>query len=83
MNTLVDTDKHRRGENGDIPERSNRIFMEADGWYFRTREGAKVGPYRNERAATAAVNDFVSFIQLSGPALLESYLESLRSDAES
>ena len=29
-----------------IPERSERLFTHSGMWYFRTREGKDVGPFR-------------------------------------
>jgi hypothetical protein len=30
-----------------LPQRGERIYEEGDGWYFKTREGISVGPYRD------------------------------------
>ncbi len=43
--------------------RSERIFDENGLWYFRTREGGQVGPFRYESEARQMLDSFVSEIK--------------------
>ena len=43
--------------------RSERIFDEKGLWYFRTREGGQVGPFRYESEARQMLENFISEIQ--------------------
>lgn len=41
------------------PCRSDRVFKNASLWYFRTREGRDVGPFRYESEARQMLTQFV------------------------
>ncbi len=41
------------------PERSERLFSEQELWYFRTREGDDVGPFRYRSEAESNLDRFV------------------------
>ncbi len=41
------------------PPRSERIFSEQDLWYFRTREGDEVGPFRYRSEAQSNLERFM------------------------
>lgn len=41
------------------PSRSERIFSEQDLWYFRTREGDEVGPFRYRSEAQSNLERFM------------------------
>ena len=43
--------------------RSERIFDDSGLWYFRTREGGQVGPFRYESEARQMLERFISDIQ--------------------
>ncbi|MGJ8689340.1 MAG: DUF6316 family protein [Gammaproteobacteria bacterium] len=43
--------------------RSERIFDDAGLWYFRTREGGDVGPFRYESEALQMLENFITDIQ--------------------
>ncbi|MEX1197269.1 MAG: DUF6316 family protein [Pseudohongiellaceae bacterium] len=44
-------------------ERTERLFLDSGLWYFRTREGAPIGPFRYRREAEAMLTRFVERIQ--------------------
>ena len=45
--------------NADIPTRSDRIFIKKDLWYFKTREGEDVGPFRYRSEAESNLDRFL------------------------
>ncbi len=50
----------RYGEEGDPPFRTQRLFSENGLWYFETREGTQVGPYRDMREVKRALAVFLA-----------------------
>ena len=44
----------------DTPERSERVFSEQDLWYFRTREGKAIGPFRYRSEAESNLDTFMA-----------------------
>jgi hypothetical protein len=50
----------RSGEQGKFPFRSERICFENGKWYFNTREGTLVGPFRDEAETRKALAVFVA-----------------------
>ncbi len=42
------------------PERSERIYTQQDLWYFRTREGEEIGPFRYKSEAQSNLEQFLS-----------------------
>jgi hypothetical protein len=42
-------DKHRAGENSNIPFRNERYFCMNGEWFFETRGGGQQGPYDNKQ----------------------------------
>lgn len=46
-----------------IPERSERLFTHSGMWYFRTREGKDVGPFRYKDEAELMLTRFVQELQ--------------------
>jgi hypothetical protein len=52
------TDTHNN-----IPERSERLFTRSGMWYFRTREGKDVGPFRYRDEAELMLTRFVQELQ--------------------
>jgi hypothetical protein len=39
--------------------RTNRMFDTGDGWYFKTREGATVGPFADELEASTQLEVYI------------------------
>jgi hypothetical protein len=68
---------NRAGESGTIPPRHGRFFEESTDWYFHTREGANVGPYRSQKEAEQGLTDFIEFIILAKPNMLSNFYASL------
>ena len=48
---------------GSFPFRSERIFDDSGLWYFKTREGQSVGPFRYETEARQMLDNFIGSIQ--------------------
>ena len=69
---------NRAGEQGPVPDRRDRLFMEGRHWYFRTREGTDIGPYKTKNDALTGLHDFIEFMQLAEPPLLSSFYASLQ-----
>ncbi|MES3006351.1 MAG: DUF6316 family protein [Pseudomonadota bacterium] len=42
-----------------VPDRSERVFNKVGLWYFRTREGTNVGPFRYESEARQMLAQFI------------------------
>ena len=42
------------------PERTERVFSEHDLWYFRTREGDAIGPFRYRSEAESNLDRFMA-----------------------
>ena len=42
------------------PKRHDRLFTEQNLWYFRTREGSSVGPFRYRSEAESNLDRFLS-----------------------
>ncbi|NKB31644.1 MAG: hypothetical protein GKR91_00905 [Pseudomonadales bacterium] len=43
----------------DAPDRSDRIFSDQNLWYFRTREGDEIGPFRYRSEAESNLDRFM------------------------
>ncbi len=54
----------RRQDRSDrvIPQRSDRVFDKGGLWYFRTREGSNIGPFRYESEARQMLDKFIKDI---------------------
>lgn len=52
--------RNRSGEQGNFPFRSERICQENGQWYFHTREGKLVGPFRDIAETKKALAVFVA-----------------------
>jgi hypothetical protein len=48
---------------GSFHYRSERVFGEQGLWYFRTREGQSLGPFRYETEARQMLDNFINDIQ--------------------
>lgn len=68
---------NRKGETGQPPPRSSRIFNMESAWYFSTREGTDVGPFDSRDEANTGLEDFLQFIQLANKSTLQNFLNSL------
>ena len=51
--------RQKDNSNAPAPDRSERIYSEQDLWYFRTREGDKVGPFRYRSEAQSNLENFM------------------------
>lgn len=45
------------------PNRSERIFSQQDLWYFKTREGNEVGPFRYRSEAQSHLERFMEQLE--------------------
>lgn len=68
---------NRKGESGNPPPRSSRIFHMENLWYFATREGADIGPFHSRDEAKSGLQDFIQFIQLANKNTLKAFLGAL------
>ena len=50
----------RRGEQGDPPYRSKRLYRANAQWFFDTREGTQFGPFRSEEEARKVLAFFIA-----------------------
>lgn len=48
-----------------IPNRRERVFMQQDLWYFRTRDGDDVGPFRYRSEAENNLDRFMHQLEAS------------------
>ncbi len=71
---------NRAGERGDLPTREERFFITSESWYFSTREGCPIGPYKNKNLAGKGLNDFLEFLSLAKPKMLTKFYSSLAED---
>lgn len=55
--------KPRGTENMVIRERSDRFFLQDRHWFFHTREGFDVGPFRDKNEAQLALVHFIEQAQ--------------------
>ncbi len=62
---------NRQGENGVTPIRQERVFQKDEYWYYKTREGATIGPFDSREYAEEGVDEFVAFISSANPKVLE------------
>lgn len=53
-----------------IPPRRNRFFVVGGDWYFKTREGAPMGPFDDRSEAEQGLQDFLEFMTLAEPKML-------------
>lgn len=73
------SDEYRFGDETPPAERSERLYREAtgDAWFFRTREGAPMGPFETVNEAQQALTDFIEFIRLADLQTLSELTQSL------
>lgn len=72
---------YRMGDETPPAKRSPRVYEENGEWFFRTREGAAMGPYATREDADQGLSDFIEFIQLAPLDTLASFTDSM-SDEE-
>lgn len=53
---------NRTGEQGNVPQRTDRFFSNNDYWYYTTREGVDIGPFDSLQDAATGANEFIDFI---------------------
>jgi Domain of unknown function (DUF6316) len=68
---------NRAGELGSVPGRHNRFFVVSGDWYFKTREGAPMGPFDHRGEAEQGLYDFLEFMTLAEPKILSRLYASL------
>lgn len=54
-----------------VPIRSERLFMQHNYWYFRTREGMEIGPFDSAKEANEGINGFMDFVSTAKPEVVE------------
>ena len=68
---------NRTGELGTIPVRSDRFFAAQGEWFFSTREGSPIGPFSNKGEASSGLRDFIEFMALAEPKILNKLYQAL------
>ena len=53
------------------PFRSGRYFKLHNYWFFTTREGTSVGPFDSMHCAEKSVNDYIEFIKIASPDVVD------------
>lgn len=61
-----------------VTARNSRVFRNAGGWYFSTREKVILGPFPAPERAEAAVADFLMFIKSAPPRVINVFKGGLR-----
>ena len=67
----------RKGERATSGLRSDRFFSIASDWYFTTREGAAIGPFKAKTDAEKGMSDFIDFLAVAEPVVRSSFIDSL------
>ncbi|MCX4025284.1 hypothetical protein H0A36_08260 [Endozoicomonas sp. SM1973] len=52
----------RLNENAFFGRRSERFFRQKSIWFFKTREGIDIGPFKNIYDAKEGASDYIDFI---------------------
>jgi len=65
------------GETGNLPPRTDRFFAIQGEWFFATREGTSIGPFENKDEALKGLDDFIEFIEIAEPKMLDRFYNSL------
>ena len=55
--------RHEDNSHSPAPDRSESVYSEQDLWYFRTREGDEVGPFRYRNEAQSNLENFMEKLQ--------------------
>jgi hypothetical protein len=69
--------KHREGESGPIPTRSDRFYLLENHWFFATREGSPIGPFETREEGVGGIQDFLEFLKLAKPKTLRKFEEAM------
>ena len=51
--------RHKDNSHSPAPDSSESVYSEQDLWYFRTREGDEVGPFRYRSEAQSNLESFM------------------------
>ncbi len=62
-----------------IPVRTDRFFAAQGAWYFSTREGSSIGPFDDKSEARKGLDDFIEFMTLAEPKMLDKLHNALAS----
>lgn len=75
--TMESVAMKRKGEDSTsiVPIRSERLFMQHNYWYFRTREGMEIGPFDTSTEANEGIKGFMDFVHTSEPEIVERVTE--------
>ena len=68
---------YRLGDETPPAKRSPRVYEENGEWFFRTREGAAMGPYATREEADQGLADFIEFIQLAPLDTLATFTDAI------
>ncbi len=68
---MNDLTLNRKGENEASSDRSERIFIQHNYWYFRTREGMDIGPYDSQTDAISGISSFIEFLSTAEKKVVE------------
>ncbi|MDD9890184.1 MAG: DUF6316 family protein [Gammaproteobacteria bacterium] len=52
--------RHQDHLNTATPARSDRVYSQQNLWYFRTREGEEIGPFRYRSEAESNLDRFIA-----------------------
>ena len=58
-------ERYRQTEEGIIPRRGQRFYKEKGCWYYKTREGAAVGPFSHIHFAVASSREYIHCVRQS------------------
>ena len=59
----MSNDRHKDNSQSPASDRSERVYSEQDLWYFKTREGDEVGPFRYRSEAQSNLENFMEQLQ--------------------
>ncbi len=71
MNDLTLNRKGESEASSERSERSERIFIQRNYWYFRTREGMDIGPYDSQTDAISGISSFIEFLSTAERKVVE------------
>ena len=60
---MMSDNRHKDNSHQPAPDRYERVFSEQDLWYFTTREGDEVGPFRYRSEAQSNLDNFMEKLQ--------------------
>ena len=71
----------RKGESRASQNRSERVFIQHNYWYFRTREGMEIGPYDSRLDAKGGIDSFIEFLDTAEKKVVDRISEYARQAA--